>query len=49
MLPWAIFCLTFDIISSVNDWLKFVTQSAENAEVIFLPIVNFSIFFSNDV
>lgn len=47
--PRAIFCLTFDIILSVEDWLKFVTHSAENTEVIFHPVVNFSIFFSNDV
>lgn len=47
--PWAIFCLTFDIILSVKDWLKFVTHSAENTEVICHPVVNFSAFFSNDV
>lgn len=47
--PWAIFCLTLDVILSVKDWLKFVTHSAENTEAICHPVVNFSIFFSNDV
>lgn len=46
--PLAICCLTFDIVSFVKDWFKFVTHSAENTEAICHPVVNFSISFSND-